>query len=178
MPHRGWSPSRGDDVPGWPPGPGGWVADPIPAAVRPRGPHRRRLLVGGAALAVAGTAAGVVTWQDLASEPHSPEEAAEAFMAAGLRYDWRAAWELLCRGEQLERGPFEEYAQLKEAGAVLIGRPSDDDVTVTADEVRPHEESGLDGSVVGVELARGDDRWDTELVVVREDDGFRTCGTL
>jgi hypothetical protein len=129
-------------------------------------------------LAVAGTAAGVVTWQGLASEPHSPEEAAEAFMAAGLRYDWRAAWELLCRGEQLERGPFEEYAQLKEAGAVLIGRPYDDDVTVTAEGVRPYEGFGLDGSVVSVQLVRGDDSWDTELVVVREDDGLRTCGTL
>ncbi len=67
---------------------------------------------------------------------------------------------------------------MKEAGAVLIGRPSNDDVTVTAEEVRPHEEFGLDGSVVSVQLARGDDRWDTELVVVREDDGLRTCGTL
>jgi hypothetical protein len=80
-------------------------APPPPAAPGPIRRRSRLLLVGAAVLAVAATAAGVLTYRALGSGPDTPREAAEAFVSAHQRYEWRAAWELLCNSEQLEQGP-------------------------------------------------------------------------
>jgi hypothetical protein len=136
------------------------------------------VVLAAAVLAAVATVAGVLTHRGLTSGPDTPREAAEAFMSAGLQYDWRTSWELLCRSEQLDRGSLDRYTMVKEAAAAVIGRPDNAGMTVTVGEARPFEGPELEAYVVDVQLARGDETHDMQLVVVAEDDGFRACGQL
>ena len=199
--HRGWTPEGHDTSAGAPPrasGPGTWPAfpptppvgaggwpvqhgpdaPPPPAAPGSNGRRNRLLLVGAAVLAVAATVAGVLTHRALGSGPDTPQEAAEAFLSAGLRQDWRATWELLCRGEQLEYGSVDSYLMVREAAAAIVGSSNTEDVTVSVGEARPsaHSESG--SWVVDAQLTRAGELHDLRLVVVAEDDGLRACGRV
>ncbi len=126
-------------------------------------------------LAVAATAAGLVTHRALASDPDSPREVAEQFMAANQRDDRRASWELLCHAEQVELGPLDRYVRIKDAAVATVG-PFDADLTVRVDEVRPHGRSSPQSYVVDVELSRDGETHHQELFVVQVDGGFRVCG--
>ncbi len=195
-PHQGWTPESHDTSswspprasgPGtWPPpmppvGAGGWPvqhgpdAPPPPAAPGPNGRRSRLLVIGAAALAVAATAAGVLTHRALGSGPDTPREAAEAFVSAHQRYEWRAAWELLCNSEQLEQGPLDRYIRTQEAAAAMV-RPFRDGLTVAIGQARPDGRSSPQSYLVDVHLSRADETHRAELVVVQEDDGFRACG--
>jgi hypothetical protein len=196
-PHQGWTPESHDTSSWSPPrasGSGTWSAPPPPpggAGGRPvqhgpgafpppaaPGPNRRRsrlLLVGAAVLAVAAAAAGVLTYRGFTSGPDTPREAAEAFVSAHQRYEWRAAWELLCNSEQLEQGPLDRYIRTQEAAAAMV-RPFKDGLTVTIGEARPDGRSSPQSYLVDVQQSRGNQSHRTELVVVAEDGGFRACG--
>ena len=121
------------------------------------------------------TAAGVLTYRGLTSGPDTPREAAEAFVSANQRYDWRASWELLCHAEQLEQGPLDRYVRAQEAAAAMV-RPFRDGLTVAIGQARPDGRSSPQSYLVDVHLSRADETHRAELVVVEEDDGFRACG--
>ena len=156
-------------------------------ARRPQNPHRvaapepprrrtRLLLIGAAVLAVGAMVAGVLTHRGLTTGPDdTPREAVENFLTANQRYDWRAAWELLCHTEQLERGPLDRYIRTQDAAVAVVG-PLNDGLTITVGGARPNGRSSPPSYVVDVQLARAGDTHRMEMLAVEEDDGFRACG--
>lgn len=122
------------------------------------------------------TAAGVLTYRGATSGPDTPQEAAEAFMSAGLRHDWRASWELLCRSEQLEHGSVDRYVMVKQGAAALVGWSEPGGATVSVGEARPHTRIESRAWLVDVQLARAGEIHDMQLVVVEEAGGPRACG--
>jgi len=128
-----------------------------------------------AVLLVAAAVAGVLVHRTVTADPGTPQETAEAFMTAGLRQDWRASWELLCRPERLEHGSVDRYVLVKAAAAAMIGM-SDEGVTVSVREARPYPDAGPEAHLVEVRLARADETHDLQLVVVEEDGDWRACG--
>jgi hypothetical protein len=182
-----WSPPRASGPGTWPPPPtppfgaGGWPvqhgpdAPPPPAAPGPNGRRQRLLLVGGAVLALAVMAAGVLTYRGLTSGPDTPREAAEAYVSAHQRYDWHTSWELLCNSQQLEQGPLDRYIGTQEAAAAMV-KPFRDGLTTTIGEARPDGRSSPQSYLVDVKQSLGNQSHRTELVVVAEDGGFRACG--
>lgn len=168
----------GGTVPRWTPGPGDWVvdpglpADPPPAVPTPR--RRRGLLIGAAVLAVAATAAGVVTYRALASEPESPLGTAEAFFGAEQRHDWLASWDLLCHSEQRAVGSLERWISVKEA---TVATPGQDyaDVTVIVSGARLRPGSAPPSYLVDFWVGDGADMHPQQMLVVEEDGGLRVC---
>ncbi|TFV62250.1 hypothetical protein E4P41_07720 [Geodermatophilus sp. DF01-2] len=134
------------------------------------------MAVGATVLATVATLAGVVTHRAPTSGPDSPREVVEAFVTAGLSHDWRASWELLCRSEQLELGSLDRYVFVQEAAAAMLGRPDNEGTTVVVGAARPYAYVDREARLVEVQLARADETHEMQLVVVREDDGFRACG--
>ncbi|WNV74139.1 hypothetical protein [Geodermatophilus sp. DSM 44513] len=130
-----------------------------------------------AVLLVAAAVAGVVVHQTVTANPGTPQETAEAFMSAGLRQDWRASWELLCGPERLDHGSVDRYLLVKGATAAMVGM-SDERVTVSAGDARPHPDAGPEAHLVEVRLARAGETHDLQLVVVEEDGDWRACGQL
>jgi hypothetical protein len=184
--HPGWTPDGHDGDPG-----GGAPTTPDGRPV-PRGvgtalpptapdPDRRRtrlVVIAAAVLVTAAAVAGVLTHRTPLPDPgpDSPTDAAEAFVTAGLRHDWRASWELLCRSEQHERGPFDRYVSVQETASLVIGRPDDAGTTVRVGTAHPYTYVDLEAHLVELQLTRAGQTHEMHLVVVREEEGFRACG--
>lgn len=142
-------------------------------------PDRRRtrlVVITAAALVTTTTVAGVLTHRAPTPGPDSPTDAAEAFVTAGLRYDWRTTWELLCRSEQRERGPFDRYVSVQETASLVIGRPDNAGMTVVVGTAHPYTYVDLEAHLVELQLTRAGETHEMHLVVVREEEGFRACG--
>ncbi|MEX5718598.1 hypothetical protein [Geodermatophilus maliterrae] len=126
-------------------------------------------------VAVVAVVTGIVTHRALTSWPDSPEEVAEAFLAANQRHDREASWELLCHSERLRFGALADWIWTQEAAVAVVG-PLDDGLTITVGEARPDGRSSPQSYVVDVQLARADERHRLEVLVMEEDGGFRACG--
>ncbi|RBY80549.1 hypothetical protein DQ238_08150 [Geodermatophilus sp. TF02-6] len=154
----------------------GWYAPPPDTGRHDGGSGRRRtiLVVAGVVLAVLGSGAAVLGVRAL-GEPDTPQEAAEAFLTANQRYDWRASWELLCHSEQAGHGSLDHYIRTQDAAIAAVG-PLDDGLTVTVGAARPNGHSTPQSYVVDMVLSRGGESERSEMLVVEEDGGFRACG--
>lgn len=140
---------------------------------RRRFPVRPAAALGGALV----TAAGVLALNDTgdgASGPRTPRWAVEAYFAAALGGDADAHWDLMCRAEQEDVGPREEYLRSLEE----LSRTDPDELfrpyVVGMHPAGPTDEDGVAVDVV-MRAADGSG-WSDEVLVVWERGGFRVCG--
>ena len=109
------------------------------------------------------------------STPMTPRAAVEAYLATALSGDGNAHWDLLCRDQQRDVGPREEY--LRSVERIATADPVDL-FQPRIVGVRPADPAEREGVEVDVVFQSGDGSgWADSVLVVWEDGGFRACGS-